>query len=449
MSKTLSWLLNSFYLLLLVALAPWLLYQAASKHKYRGGFAEKLLGRVPRRAGERPCVWLHAVSVGEVNLLGALVAELRRRQPALEFAISTTTATGYEVAHQKYAEHLVFYCPLDFSWAVEAALARLRPNLLVLAELELWPNLIRAAKAQGVPVAVVNGRLSDKSFRGYRRVAASLRPIFRRLDLVAAQSQQYAERFRLLGAASEQVVVTGSMKFDGARLDRRNDATNRLRKLAEIADDDLVLLAGSTGEPEEDAALDVYSRLAGEFPRLRLIIVPRHPERFDEVARLIERRATPYVRRSRLGDERLPGGRAAGLTSPSARVLLVDTVGELSAWWGVADVAFVGGSLNSRGGQNMIEPAAYGAAVCFGPNTRNFRDIVALLLAHEAAVVVRDADEMQTFVQRALVEPLYAAGLGQRAQNLVRSQQGATARTVDRLEQLIGARPAAAARRVA
>ncbi len=190
-----AWLLNVVYLLLLVLAGPWLALAALRKGKYREGFAHKLLGLVPRRDSQTRCVWLHAVSLGEVNLIAPLVAELHGRHPDWDIAISTTTLTGYTLARTRYASHAVFYCPLDFSWAVRRAIARVRPDLLVLAELELWPNLVAAARAAGARVAIVNGRLGERSYRGYRRLRPLVRPVLEKLDLIAVQNRQYAGRF--------------------------------------------------------------------------------------------------------------------------------------------------------------------------------------------------------------------------------------------------------------
>jgi 3-deoxy-D-manno-octulosonic-acid transferase len=427
------YLLNLVYGVLILVLLPWLVWQAIRKGKYREGYAEKFLGRVPVRRGDRVGVWLHAVSVGEVNLLATLLREIAREHPEWECVISTTTKTGLALARTKYPGHTVFYCPLDFSWGVDEAMRRIRPSLLVLAELELWPNLIRSAKRRGAAVAVVNGRLSERSFRGYRRIGALVRRLLGWVDLIAAQDATYAERFRLLGAADATVQVTGSLKYDGAQTDRANPATMRLAQLAGVTQADVVLLAGSTQEPEEEVVLAAYRSLKEQWPRLRLILVPRHPERFDAVARLLDRSGEAWQRRSLLEAE---GPR------PEARILLVDAVGELGAWWGTARCGFVGGSLGDRGGQNMLEPAAYGAAVSFGPNTWNFRDIVDALLARRAAVVVHDSAELTAFVDRCLREPDYSDALGQRAQSLVREQLGATARTVALLGPLVGQRRA-------
>lgn len=428
MSLLFSWLLNALYLSAMLLASPWIVWSAFRHGKYREGFAEKLLGRVSRRQGKKPCVWLHAVSVGEVNLLAKVIDELQRQKPECEVVISTTTKTGHELANNKYPAHSVFYCPLDFSWATATACRRIRPDALVLAELELWPNLIRAAKHQGANVAVVNGRLSDNSFRGYGRLRPIVLRILRQLDLVAAQDSETAVRFQQLGAIEDRVHVTGSVKFDGVETNRNNPNTSQLREQFGFAAEDIVFLAGSTQAPEEAYALENYHKLLPDFPNLRLVLVPRHPERFDEVAQLLDKAGVSYERRSTIPP-------SAFSLPPS--VVLVDTVGELGAWWGLATIGFVGGSFGSRGGQNMLEPAAYGVATCFGPNTKNFRDIVAQLLAADGAQVVEDAAELERFVRRTLEDPDWAQSLGQRAQQLVISQQGAVVKTVKLLLPLL------------
>jgi 3-deoxy-D-manno-octulosonic-acid transferase len=278
--------------------------------------------------------------------------------------------------------------------------------------------------------------------------------VLRQIDLIAAQNDESADRFRALGAPTDRVIVTGSLKYDGAQTDRNNPRTQSLRQLADIADNDIVFLAGSTQEPEEQYAIDIFRRLEPTHPRLRLIIVPRHPERFDAVAKLLEASHLPWQRRSDLANQppAKPGAASDPPAQPlnrsainqpptlpgvSAPVLLVDTIGELGAWWGTAQIAFVGGSFGDRGGQNMIEPAAYGAAVSFGPNTRNFRDIVTALRAADAAVVVQDAAQLEAFVSHCLIDQQNATAIGVRAQKLVQGQLGATARTVALLESLL------------
>ncbi len=252
------YLLNLLYLLLILFSLPWLVWQAVRKGKYRQGYAAKFLGLVPRRTSDKTCLWFHAVSVGEVNLLLPLVRLIEKQRPDWQCVISTTTATGMELARKKFPELLVFYCPLDFTWAVSAAMRRIRPDILVLAELELWPNLIRAARRHGAKAAIINGRLSEHSFRGYCRIRPLVARLLRQIDIVAVQDDIYAQRFRLLGARPETVHVTGSMKFDGAQTDRDNPATRRLAALAGITGDDIVWLAGSTQEPEESIVLEIF-----------------------------------------------------------------------------------------------------------------------------------------------------------------------------------------------
>jgi 3-deoxy-D-manno-octulosonic-acid transferase len=432
MTRFVAWALNFAYLLLLVLASPWILWSAIKHNKYREGFGEKFLGRVPRRTSDRPCIWLHAVSVGEVNLLATTIAELASRLPEFEVVISTTTKSGYDLARRKYAERVVFYCPLDFSWAVAQAMRRVRPTMLILAELELWPNLIAAAKRYGSRVTIINGRLSDNSFRGYRRLRMVVGYVLRQIDIVAAQSEETATRFRKLGGHPDAIRATGSLKFDGAQTDRDNPRTRQLQDLVGLSDQDVVLLAGSTQELEEQYAVSIYKRLAPHHPNLKLIVVPRHAERFDEVAGLLKSSGLLWQRRSSYNDH---GGNSASATANHNKwsALLIDTIGELNAWWGTANIGFVGGSFGSRGGQNMLEPAAYGVATCFGPNTWNFRDIVGQLLSAGGAEVVQDKEQLESFVRRMLECPAEAAALGDRAQRFVLTQQGATRRTVELL----------------
>lgn len=424
------YLFNIAYLIALVACSPWLLWSTLVRGKRRGGWCAKLFGSGPRREGNRPCAWFHAVSVGEVNLIQSIIERFEAAHPDWDVVITVTTVAGYELACRKYSPRMVVYAPFDFTWAVGATLDRIRPALLVLAELEIWPNLVAMAKARGAKVAVVNGRLSERSFVGYRRFAWLFRSTFARLDLVAAQDGAYGARFFAMGAPPLSVRMTGSVKFDGAKANRDNPQTARLAQLAEFNRDDVIFLAGSTQAPEESLALNAFRQLRSDFPQLRLILVPRHPERFSEVAKMLDATGIDYVRRSQLESIH---------TDTAARVLLIDTVGELGAWWGTAAIGFVGGSLeNRRGGQNMIEPAAYGTSVCFGPNYWNFRDIAGRLLDGGAAKVVKSGSELTDFVRWCLQSPAEAQAMGQRAAEEVAKQQGAADRTVAELERILG-----------
>jgi 3-deoxy-D-manno-octulosonic-acid transferase len=419
------------------------------------------------------------VSVGEVLQLQPVLDGLAAEHPDCEFVISTTTVTGHEVARKKYPQHRVIFTPLDFSWAVNRALRRVAPAALVLVELELWPNLILSAARQGIPVLLINGRIGERSYRGYRRFRPVMRHILAKLSLCAVQNETYAERLRDLGADPAKIVVTGSIKFDRIDTRRDNPRTAELRRAFNLHPSETVFIAGSTQAPEEQFALNTYLALRPKHPGLRLILVPRHKERFDEVARMVEETyGLPLVRRKggsgqwAVGSEqKVDGGRStvnvetSNEVSPSPSsilhppssnlgtrhsplptahsplpICLLDTLGELAACWGLADIAFVGGSLTNRGGQNMIEPAGYGAAVLFGPNTWNFRDVVEMLLTGDAARAVRSASDLTEQVAWLLDHPAEAASLGRRAQQLVLTQQGATRRTVELIGQSLALR---------
>lgn len=429
-----TYLFDSFYVLLLILCSPWLLYRALRRGRYRRGLVAKLLGRVSHPKlmsnARSPCVWFHGVSVGEVHLLRQVVALARQRNPRLRIVVSTSTDTGYDEACRIFADLPVVFWPLDFSWAVKNALTRVRPDLVVLAEGEIWPNFLRIANQRGVRLALLNGRMSPRSARRFRRVGWLARGLFSRFDVILAQNAEYAEGYRTLGGRN--VVVTGSVKYDGAASDRGSPRTLQMRRLLGIGSDDLVWVAGSTQMPEEQIALDIYRKARERFPNLRLILVPRQKDRFQDVAQRIEAAGLPLLCRSAIAADGVP---ARASTKP---VVLVDTIGELGTVWGLADVAFVGGSLDGqRGGQNMIEPAAYGAAVTFGPHTWNFRETVARLLEVEGAIQIQDAAELET----ATLELLSNAGrrleLGQRARAFVLSQQGATEKSVKVLEDLL------------
>lgn len=422
--------LDAAYLIALALASPLLLFRSWKDGKYRDGWKEKVLGRAPRRIGNQPCLWLHAVSVGEVLLLKPILQEFARRHPEWDVVISTTTATGLDLARRVFPDYVTFYAPLDFSWATRRAIARIRPTALGLVELELWPNLIAAAKRSGASVALINGRLSARSFRGYRQLKGPLRSTLHRLDLVAAQTPEYAGRFRHLGIPESRIVITGSVKYDGLESARDNAKTLQLRRELGLKPADVVFVAGSTMDGEEPAVLAAYRRAKAGHPRLRLIVVPRHPERFDRVAAAILDQGERLVRRSRPG--------VVEGTGRGEPVLLVDSIGELSAVWGLADLAFVGGSLfPGRGGQNMMEPAAYGASVLFGPHTQNFRSTVEQLLERAGAKVVADADDLASALIQDLEDPEAAEARGQAAREFVLAQHGATERTMSALDALL------------
>ena len=424
------YVLDAVYLVLLALLSPLLIF----KRKYRRGLWRRafvagalglpVIGRV---------VWFHGVSVGEIHLLRFVVEAFRRRHPQFTCVISATTETGLAEAQKWFADCAVIRWPLDFSWAVGRALDAVRPELVVLAESELWPNFLLAARQRDIPVVAINVRFSPKSVRRYQRFRGVARHWLRLVSAFAVQTPEYADGLRRLGVT--RLRVTGSVKYDGVQTERGNPKTAKLRELLNIGPGDLVWVAGSTQQPEEKIVRTVFQRLQPDFPNLRLILVPRQRERFGPVAVELLRAGVPFVRRSEL---------TAPMTGRD--VVLVDTFGELGALWGLADVAFVGGSLDGRrGGQNMIEPAALGAAVVFGPHVWNFRDTVQRLLLANAAIQVRDALELAAAMRRLLADEAQRRRLGAAARELVRQQQGATERTLEVLDEFIAAKSASAA----
>ncbi|MCA9016608.1 MAG: 3-deoxy-D-manno-octulosonic acid transferase, partial [Planctomycetaceae bacterium] len=378
----------------------------------------------------------HAVSVGEVLQLPPLLEELASQNPGVEFVITTTTHTGYAVAREKFPQHCICYFPLDFSWAVSRALQRIQPTAVFLVEMEFWPNFVLAADRLKIPVSIINGRLSENSFRGYRKIRALIGPLLNRLHLIAVQTDAYAKRFAQLKGDSAGIHVTGSIKFDGVQIERDDPLTEELRNAFQLKSSETILVVGSTQSPEERIALDVYLQARKRFPDLRLILVPRHQERFEEVAGLVRRYGLPLIRRSHHSREDV-GSVLPFSTSAKPAICLLDTLGELKACWGLAAFAFVGGSLTKRGGQNMIEPAGYGAAVMFGPNTWNFKDVVDALIQHRAATVVRDQDELLDTLTGWLEDPESAKRQGERARKFVLDQRGATNRTVELISPLV------------
>ncbi|MBI1830581.1 MAG: 3-deoxy-D-manno-octulosonic acid transferase [Planctomycetes bacterium] len=428
----LPYLLNLIYVCVWIVLMPWLCWQAWYRKKPLRGLWAKWFGQVEfaNDKSGAPVVWFHGVSVGEIHLLRQVVASFRRRFPDWRCVISTTTNTGYEEACKHFADLTVIYWPFDFTWAVDAALRTIQPTLVVLSEGEAWPNFLWAAKRRGVKVTLINGRMSPRSAKRFGWFGWLLRGVFSQLDWIGAQSDEYRQHYLDLGAVN--VAATGNIKYDGVSVDRLNPKTEAMRTLLGIRADALVWVAGSTQDPEESLAICIYRRAKETHPNLRLILVPRHPERFDEVARLLQRSGMPFARRSAI---------QPGDIVPVDCILLIDTIGELSAIWGLADIAFVGGSLDGqRGGQNMIEPSAYGAAVLFGPHTWNFKQTVADLLACGGAVQVDDDDAFETAVLQLLGDAQRRRRLGDAARAFVLSQQGATERTLDALQTLMGFR---------
>jgi len=382
--------------------------------------------QVKAALGQRPVIWLHAVSVGEVGVCLQLLRALEPSLPDFQFVVSTTTSTGMGELRRRLPAHVqAIYYPSDLSWVVRRALNTLRPKAIILIEAELWPNLLWQAQDRDIPLFLVNARLSERSFKGYGRFSFLFRPIFSKFRAVGCQQSGDAERLLALGFPAEAVRTVGNMKFDAAQPDARPglDVPGLLRQIG-VKPDAKLLVAGSTHAGEEAVLAAMWPRLRKRFPDLFLIIVPRHFERAKEAAQDLSSRGIPFVYRSDISDEQqfAPG---------QLECLLVNSTGELKFFYEHATLVFVGKSLTADGGQNPIEPAALGKAMVFGPNMQNFKAVAGAFLAEKAAIQVPDAAALEQAISELLGDEKRRAEMGARALQVVQKNLGATGRTVE------------------
>jgi 3-deoxy-D-manno-octulosonic-acid transferase len=424
--------LDFIYLLAGVAYSPKIVYRAVRHKRYRTGWAQRL-GKISRTNPRKKCIWLHAVSVGEVNAAKTIIAELAKRFSDHEIVISTTTDTGFARASNLFGgSYQVFYFPFDFTWVIRRAFTNIQPAMCLLLELEVWPNFIDIAHRQGVPVIVVNGRISEKSFSGYRKIKPFAKKIFSKINLILAQTEEYAQRFRQIGALSDKVIVTGSLKYDTAEITDKVNGSDILAEKLNLGNEHL-WVAGGTGNDEEKMVLDVYQDLKKQdrFEDLRLVIVPRKPERFDEVAQLIEDRNLPLIRFSRIKDG------TVNVSIDKQAVILGDTMGDLRKFYSLATIIFVGRSLVPMGGSDMMEAAALGKCTMFGPYAFNFKQTVDVLLASDGAIMVKDEKDLLMKLQRCLLEPEYARKIARSGQEVIRKNQGATSKSIEQIAKFL------------
>jgi 3-deoxy-D-manno-octulosonic-acid transferase len=420
------WLYSALLAAALVLTLPYWLMQMSRHGKYRAGLAERL-GRVPARLAAdagKATIWVHAVSVGEVMAVSNLVAELRSRFPQYRIVVSTTTDTGQKLARKRFGEENVCYFPMDFGFAIRPYLRLLQPKLVIIAETEFWPNFLRFAHASGARVAVVNARISERSFPRYRRFRFLFARILQSVDRFLSQTEEDAKRLRDIGAPVERVHVGGNLKFD-VPTPPAPPIVASLRASFQQSGAGPVIVCGSTVDEEEPLLLRAFENVLASYPRAVMMLAPRHPERFAAVAQILERLGIRFWRRSLWSGDSIAGG-----------VLLIDTIGELAALYSLADVAFVGGSLVPRGGHNIIEPAQHGVPIIVGSHTENFRDMVRVFQDREAIRVV-SVVEFPLVLMELLANESARAALGRRAAETLQSQTGATQRTANALAKLL------------
>jgi 3-deoxy-D-manno-octulosonic-acid transferase len=419
-------------LLLLASLGglPYFALKSLHTTKYRAGLRQRF-GHVPPEVvpafrGARP-LWLHAVSVGEVIAAVPLVNALRQRFPYLPVLVSTVTETGQATAREKMAAEACLYFPLDYAWVVHQVVARLRPRLFLMVETELWPNFLRELTRHEIPAMLINGRISPRSFRGYRRLRPFMRQVLQSITAFSMQSTLDAERIIAIGAEPSRVSITGNIKYDLALESLTSADEHALRADLGIGEAP-VFMAGSTHRDEEDVVIEAYLRTRAQVPTLRLLLAPRHLDRLDEVEALLHAHQLTAQRRSR-GRVSSPGGEVP--------VLLLDTIGELAKLYAVGTVVFVGGSFVSIGGHNVLEPAAHRKAILFGPHMHNFHEIATALVEAGGALQVQNSEALGEHVSTLLQQPERRQALGEAAYQVLRANQGAVERTVALIEQVL------------
>jgi 3-deoxy-D-manno-octulosonic-acid transferase len=436
---------SSLLLAVLVVGAPYWLVRMATSGRYRAGLAGRL-GRVPKRlraavAGHN-VVWVHAVSVGEVLAAGRLLGDLGAALgDGWVIAVSTTTATGQALARERFGAERVFFYPLDLGWAVRAYLRALQPKLVVLMESELWPRMLVECGRAGVPVAVVNARVSDRSFARGARVKAVWGRMLRRVGLFLAQSEEDARRLMAMGAREGGVRVAGNLKYD-VRAPKRSRVAELIR---EIAAGRPLIVAGSTvgrkgdgGLSEDEMVIQAWEGAAHRELGAMLVLAPRHPERFAEVESIAREFRLQKVSKLTAMQEDIQSSIATTATEITAtEIVLLDTIGDLAAVYGVADVAFVGGSLVAKGGHNPLEPAQFGVPVVMGASYENFRDVVGRMSEVDGIRVVKNQDELSATLAALLKDREEAVAMGERGQAVFEAQAGATERTVEALMKLM------------
>jgi 3-deoxy-D-manno-octulosonic-acid transferase len=426
---------NILFTLFFCLSAPYYFLKMWRRGNWQAGFGQRFgrfEGKLKQALTNRDVIWLHAVSVGEVNVCTELIAALQVRLPNMKFVVSTTTSTGMEILRKKLPAHIEkIYYPIDRRAIVIRAVSAIHPSAVVLVEAEIWPNFLWFLRDARIPVFLVNARLSDRSLRGYKRFGFLFRGLFSSFARIGSQNEQDVKRLIELGCRPECVRLTGNMKFDAVKVNERSqlDVASLLRQLG-VAPGARILLAGSTHKGEEELLAQQFLRLRRQFPDLFLILVPRHFERCKSVGKIMRAREVKFAYRSKITTETVfkPG---------EIDCLIVDTTGELIHFYKQATVVFVGKTIKAKGGQNPIEPGILGKAMLFGPNMQNFRDVAAAFVQGNGAIQVADAAGLEKAVGELLSDAGRRDQLGRNAQDVVRRNQGAVERTADMLNEFL------------
>jgi len=399
------------------------------RRRFHRGFVMRL-GIYPDKAEFSSPIWLHAVSVGEAMIMKTFASELRKAYPKTQLVISTVTPTGNKIACDIAEKNdYVTYLPLDFSCVVKKTIDKINPRIFIIAETEIWPNLITYLHYKQIPVAVINGRFSDRSFKGYSLIKFLMKTVLRKVDLFCVQSTRDLQRLLSLGVSPGRIKVTGNMKFDSAITRDSSGNRNASRQSLGLKETELLLVAGSTHSAEEDIIFGAYNRLKKEFPELRLLLAPRHPERTPEIENLAKRYNINTLRLSSISQNNLKTGQYD-------TVFLLDIIGQMVFYYSAADIVFVGGSLVRKGGHNILEPAYLEKPILFGQFMFNFKDIAELFVENKAAIQLKKADDLGKEISFLLKEPSRMAKLGSQAKKLTLQNIGATDRNLNLIKEV-------------
>ena len=423
---------NLIFILLFIVSTPFFLYKMIRFGKYRAGILQRFglySVQLKKELADKNSIWVHAVSVGEILSILPVIEELKNEYSSYKLVVSTTTLTGNRIAREKLQNDIaVIYYPLDFFCSVSRAFKTINPAMIVLTETELWPNFLSRAHGKKIPVALVNARISEKSYKGYYLFRWFLRPLLKRLDVFAVQTQEDAERLKKLGAKPGRVKVVGNIKYAASVVSGIDEVQiQRLYEVFGYTGNDQIIVCGSTHEGEENVLLDIWQKLKSSFPMLRMIIAPRHPERWKKVEELIRRKGVSCMKRTILTDN--------GAASPD--VVLLDTMGELASIYSIATIVFIGKSLFHYGGQNILEPASLAKPVIFGPHMENFNQISKQFLSAGAAVQVSDEVELEHVMVKLLEHPDECRNIGVKAREIVMSNQGAARKTFSLVKEVL------------
>ncbi len=420
-------IISSFFL------STFLTYRVFSKYKYRFGIKQRLgffhKDLLAKRT-KKPLIWIQAVSVGEVLAAKSLIERIRQEFPNYQLLLSTTTLTGHNICIQKVARNddIIIFFPLDYFWIIKKVLRLFSPSLIALIETELWPNFICTAARRGISLVLVNGRISEKSYHGYLRFRFLMRKVLQNFTSFGMQTEADAQRIITIGAPKEKVVITHSLKYEGAmQLDSKELKTKNILEELKIPEDAKILTAGSTHYYEEEILTDIYLNLKNEFPGLILLLAPRHPERIPKIETYLSGRGLKYNLRSKLDDGK----------TPFQPVIVVDTLGELAKYYKISSVVFVGKSLTEKGGHNPIEPAVFARPIIFGPYMDNFREAAQLLLENNAAIEVQSAKELNQAIRRILLNPEEGKEMGIRARNAIKNKTGAIQNSIFQMKKAL------------